>query len=868
VSGGDTTDEAISAEAERQERSAEAGRSILRAVGEAFSERPPGAVREAGRVAAAAPRGTLRDLPGQGLRHDAADFARSVRRRRDALIRTPSGVDRAALEAGLRDPDDGVRATVVRAARWADPPPISLLIPVAVTRGWPIAQQAAVAALTDLLAVWDIPAAELDSLLEGIARMHPPPLGTEQAQFAGLARAIGVGRLAERLLGSDRVRAGAALLLLAQGGSFAVRLVATLDADPSEEVRLLARVASSLIHQEQRAIPEPTLEPEPPPQLPTPETELPPEPSTPEPEPPPEIPAPDPEPPPELPTPEPEPPQEIPAPEPESAPEAPRAELQAPASSGGRMPPERMEMTVGHPETADVRSLLDAATTLGGPEREASERALAALRVGGEELVEHASAVDPLRRPEAVRVIWRLAGPAILPYLPRMAGDSSGPVRSAVLEVVAESADPAGMALAHLLLEDDSSAAVRAAAVRALARAGGQVALEALGQALSDPDPDVRAVAVEAIPQNLLGATGLLPRALEDEDERVWQATSRRLVVLGEHGLPVLWSAIRAAPATRRQELTQAIERDDPGRLVVLALENARARAPGDRALAVELAALAGTPECIAVVMGALEDPDPEVRATAARGLSDTPTPAAVPALARRLTDPHVDVRIEAVRALSVVDDDGVPPALISALKDPEPRVRDMSAQTIMAWRSTTMSRRLVEALSTPSLRPAAAGLLERMGPSAVEPLVTVVAGDDIEAARLAAVVLERMVGSKHFVADLSAPDPADRLRTVRVLGAMGGEAALLALPRALADPDEVIRARAAALLGTLGDARAIPHLERTARGDPVEDVASAARAALRMLDAAAPQSEPEIPEGLARGDGGGEGTPPHLRGV
>src|SRR5206468_11667877 len=97
-------------------------------------------------------------------------------------------------------------------------------------------------------------------------------------------------------------------------------------------------------------------------------------------------------------------------------------------------------------------------------------------------------------------------------------------VRMAALEALAEAVDPEAPLLARRALHEDSSARVRATAVRLLARAGGAERAEALQKALADPDPDVRATAMDSLPTQLsAGFVDLLLAALRDEDERVWR---------------------------------------------------------------------------------------------------------------------------------------------------------------------------------------------------------------------------------------------------------------------------------------------------------------------------------------------------------
>jgi HEAT repeat protein len=224
------------------------------------------------------------------------------------------------------------------------------------------------------------------------------------------------------------------------------------------------------------------------------------------------------------------------------------------------------------------------------------------------------------------------------------------------------------------------------------------------------------------------------------------------------------------------------------------------------------------------------------------------------------LSDPQPEVRVEAVRALGLIDDDGVLAALIASLKDPEARVRDMAGEALMRWRSPGVARRLADALSSPDLRRPAGDLLERMGQAAVAPLVHVVIRGDAPTSAVAASLIDRITGPHSFVAGLSAMDPEHRLRSVEVLGAIGGPTSSEALLTALSDPDQRVRIRSVALLGRLGDPRAIEPLKQTFLSDPVVEVAAAAEAALRELGSGPPQG----PEGSsARLDLRGGTVPP-----
>src|SRR5439155_2132679 len=167
--------------------------------------------------------------------------------------------------------------------------------------------------------------------------------------------------------------------------------------------------------------------------------------------------------------------------------------------------------------------------------------------------------------------------------------------------------------------------------------------------------------------------------------------------------------------------------------------------------------------------------------------------------------------------------------------------VRDMAAEALTRWHSSSVARRLAAALSSADLRRPAGRILEQMGATAVEPLVEVATGPDVEAAAAAGSVLERLTGVDPFVAGLSSLDPAERLRSTSVLGAIGGANAVTGLLAALGDPEVRVRVRAASLLGALGDSPAIRPLRRAFLTDPVGEVAAAAEAALRLLGSVVP---------------------------
>jgi len=746
----------------------------------------------------------------------------------EALATSRARLPLAVIQRALADPQDRVRAIAVQLAARRGFVSLPLLIPLVAQRSWPMAQAAALLVLRRIVEEeGQVPGQDLRSLLAAVADMDPPPLPAERPGLEALARTIGTERLRAHLAGSEAERLGAARLLLAEASPRALRFVSGLSEDASEEVRRAAAAASHLIeHQRPSGRP---VTPDAATAAPSRWSFASGEPSE----------------------------SELVSSLARSLADPEHVVRRQAAATLERLPRRMLTdwvaqtleggsadsaakaaLVVEHLRLPDAdEAMLKRASGLPAEGRAPYLGALSALKLDPARLAGLVSVVDPTHRQEAVRLAWQLGGRAVLPFLQSLLEDTAGPVRMAVMEVLGESGDPSAVEVAEHLLANDSSAAVRATAVYILARSDSHTRLAGLSRALSDPDPDVRATAVEALPRGLATemVNVLLP-ALHDQDERVWQASLRHLAALPDQNLPLLWAALRQSPDPKREELVRSIERNDPERLASLAMQNVHARDPADRVLATELAARAGTPDSTAAVVAALSDPDPLVRRTAAAAMSTLRTPAAVGSLSRSLADPQVDVRVEAVRALGMIDDDGVPPVLIAALKDPELRVREMAAEALTRWHSPAVARQLAAALGSPDLRRPAGEVLARTGQPAVDPLVEVATGDDVEAAAAAGALLERIAGAATFAAYLASVDPETRLRGVQVLGAIGGSTAADALLGALSDPDVRIRARSAALLGAMGELRAVKPLRRMFLSDPVSEVAAAAESALRML--------------------------------
>ncbi|MBI2237371.1 MAG: HEAT repeat domain-containing protein [Actinobacteria bacterium] len=742
----------------------------------------------------------------------------------EALAGKGDRLDDSAVRQALQDPTDEVRAAAVRLAAERGTRDLAELAALVGARRWPLTQQNVLEVLPGLIGSGaGLDDAALGSALTSVAEMESGPLDDERSLLGSVARAVGVDRLVAALSLPDQRRLGAARLLVEEGSPTALGAVAGHTADPMEEVRTAAATASGLLADLDRAgaAAEPARD----------------------------------------------------APGAAEVEQAAEAEMITALARALQDPDQSVrdraktalaeinrtvirdwvrdalredEVNVaalaagvaellGLSEVAE--DILERGVDLPPEARGPFVGALSSFQMEPQTVAAKLESIDVSRRPEGVRLVWHVLGNAVLPYLRGHLADSAGAVRMAVLEVLGESDEPTAVDVAAGALESDSSPAVRATAIKVIGRAGGDRRLAALSQALMDPDPDVRATAVEVLPEGLgVIAAQLLAQALADLDERVWQAAIRHLAALPESDMVVLWSALLQCHPTQREHLIAALERSSPDKLARLALDHLHSPEMEGRVLAVEMAGRAGTQPCVEASIQAMQDPSSPVRRAATESLALLRSPTSVEALGKALSDPDPEIRMGAVRALGVIDDEAVLGFLVSALKDPELRVRHVASEVLTQWSSPAVAKRLAGVLSVPNLREAAAELLAKMGPSAVELLIDVLMQATPEVVPTVGHLLSNIAGLDRFTERLASMDPAQRLRAVEAVGAIGGPAAVDALIGALSDPDERIRARSVQLLGNLGDPRALEPVKRCFLGDPVPEVVAAAEVTVARL--------------------------------
>ncbi|MFG3716348.1 fumarate reductase/succinate dehydrogenase flavoprotein subunit [Streptomyces massasporeus] len=304
------------------------------------------------------------------------------------------------------------------------------------------------------------------------------------------------------------------------------------------------------------------------------------------------------------------------------------------------------------------------------------------------------SAVAPSDEQSAARLLELVAlaeeEPELVALRPYLA-DPVATVRREAVAVLTETLPPGtGTALASALR--DSAAEVRAAAAASLRELVETLPAEpdlrdGLAAALAEPDPVVRAAALDVLRALRLGDAALFADSLADSDIAVRIEAVRALVSVDAAG-----ELAGAALADPSREVRVAIAKG----LATVGAE----RLAGDAPAAADPAA--GAIE--AALTGLLDDPDALVRAAAYGALGTTGCPASLTARAvAALSETAWQVRSGAATALSVADPDVAVPALAKTLADANADVRKAAVLALTRHRGTEEARAALATATTDS---------------------------------------------------------------------------------------------------------------------------------------------------------------------
>ncbi|MFH8659588.1 fumarate reductase/succinate dehydrogenase flavoprotein subunit [Streptomyces afghaniensis] len=276
---------------------------------------------------------------------------------------------------------------------------------------------------------------------------------------------------------------------------------------------------------------------------------------------------------------------------------------------------------------------------------------------------------------------------ALLPYLT----DPVPAVRREAVAVLTETLPPGtGTALAAALR--DTAAEVRAAAAASLRELVETLPAEpdlrdGLAAALAEPDPVVRAAALDVLRALRLGDATLFAVSLADSEIAVRIEAVRALVSVDAAG-----------------ELARAAA-GDPSREVRVAIAKGLATVGAERPAHDTTAAADPAADAIeAALTGLLDDPDALVRAAAygALGTTGCPEPLTARAVAA-LSESAWQVRAGAATALSVADPEVAVPALAKALADGNADVRKAAVLALTRHGTTEEARAALATATTDS---------------------------------------------------------------------------------------------------------------------------------------------------------------------
>ncbi len=397
----------------------------------------------------------------------------------------------------------------------------------------------------------------------------------------------------------------------------------------------------------------------------------------------------------------------------------------------------------------------------------------------------------------------------------------------------------------------------RREAVRGLARQPAAVAIPRLAAALEDPDPAVRAEAVQTLSvfSTDEAAMQALAIALADDAPVVCDTAADMLRAVGRPAIPVLLDALEADNVNMRGLAAEKLgEIGDPSVISPLASRLNDTERPFLSELRVcDLAARAleqiATPESLHIVL----------RWKAEHALD--------PAEASRLEQASVEVLSEQEVSEQVIIDDQLQ-RILSNLMDTDTFVQQAAARELRRYAKqlketgpqtphyVAISNQIVSAARAHdwTVRWAAAEALGWIANPGTMPALVELLEDEHWIVRSAALRgLREMHDSSvvPYIAELlEDPDANVREVAASVIGELGGHSTLAVtrLGAALGDDDEFVRLAAIQALGALQDTVNLDQLLRALENGPVNIRWAAAEALLRI---AAPESVPGLVQAL-----------------
>jgi len=496
---------------------------------------------------------------------------------------------------------------------------------------------------------------------------------------------------------------------------------------------------------------------------------------------------------------------------------------------------------------------------LPGPARVFICRQLAAVGSAAEVPVLAALLDDPARAEDARYALQAMADPAAGLALRAALGRLKGPALAGLvqglgerrdaegvqpLEALAAGPDPVVVSAAIVALGRIGTPAAAAALSRLPAgRAQARARLECADRLAQAGDPEVaRALCQEVLP------------ALATPGDRLAALTVLSRVDPAA-ALPLLAAGLAdAEPLVRAASIRLLGSLALPAATQALTVDLA-ARSPYPQALVLDALAERGDHAARAAVRAVLPSPEAAVRAAALRALGALGQAEDVPDLLAGAVEGDGAVRAAAEEALSRLAADGVDAGLLHQAVSAPPAQRAAAFEAAASRRSEGLTAALDQGLADAdeTVRLAAVRVLGRTGDAAAYPKLLAVLAPDLrpalrtETERALIAVGRRLADDPSRVgpisAALAAPGiPAELAAALlRVLGGLGGPAALAAVRDRAAAPEPAVREAAIRALADWSDPAAVPDL-CTLAGEAQVPVQRALllRAALRL----APKAE------------------------
>jgi HEAT repeat protein len=437
-------------------------------------------------------------------------------------------------------------------------------------------------------------------------------------------------------------------------------------------------------------------------------------------------------------------------------------------------------------------------------------------------LAKHVADPLPAARSAIASALGRIGTPRAVPPLLELVRDLDDTVRMAAAAALGETASPDAV---NALLDEmvDENPQMRMAVAEALGRINDSKSVEVLSRvATTDPDLEVRTVALRALRRISSWAVNPLIRALSSND------------------LP---ERIRAVSGLV-----------DQGRAAILPLSDLMAHEdPSVRATAAEILGTLGDSAGLDVLARALADQDARVRFAAACALGRIKHARSAQALARALEDQDGKVAGAAAASLEGLGETAVEP-VFQLLEHESADIRVRTIDVLGRLRHKGACDRLVRGLSenVSWVRIVSAQALGEICEIEAAPaLIASLRDRDAVVRAMAAEALGKLrdyQATMPLLAALNDESDMVRVNALRALGRIGNPAAIPFLKPALDAPSVGLRAAAAEGLAALRVTDVLPRLRRMARPWPFSreprEVKEAVNTAIGLLTAVLDQEK------------------------